>query len=144
MSGQWWESDLIVGPFADIPAANAWAAANPSSLFPGLLATAGGVQVRWGGSAWVAASAPTINASTTGAITVQRGGVIKFGILTGGVTFALSSGSDEAHWIFTTGATPPTITWPTGITWSIAAPTISANKTYEISVLDNLALWISF
>lgn len=55
MSGQWWENDLIVGPFADIPAANAWAAANPSALFPGLLATAGGVQVRWGGAVagWV-------------------------------------------------------------------------------------------
>lgn len=54
MSGQWWENDLIVGPFADISAANAWAAASPSSLFPGLLATAGGVQIRWvgGGVGW--------------------------------------------------------------------------------------------
>lgn len=55
-TGTAWQSDLIVGPFTDIPAANAWAAANPSSLFPGLLATAGGVQIRWKGAVgWVAA-----------------------------------------------------------------------------------------
>ena len=47
-----YSDQLIVGPFTDIPAANAWATANPSSLFPGLLATAAGVQVRWGGRAW--------------------------------------------------------------------------------------------
>lgn len=57
MSGQWWESDLIVGPFANIPEANAWAAANPSSLFQGLLATSNGVPYSWGGAGagWVEA-----------------------------------------------------------------------------------------
>lgn len=55
MSGQWWESNLIVGPFANITEANAWAAANPSSLFLGLLATIGGVPYSWSGTAWGAA-----------------------------------------------------------------------------------------
>jgi len=55
-TGTAWQSDLIVGPFADLATANAWAAANPSSLFNGLLATAGGAQVTWSGSAWVGAS----------------------------------------------------------------------------------------
>ena len=67
MSGQWWESDLIVGPFANITEANAWAAANPSSLFQGLLATINGTQYSYGGAGagWaacgggVAASAST-------------------------------------------------------------------------------------
>lgn len=51
MSGQWWESNLIVGPFANITEANAWAAANPSSLFLGLLATSNGQQISWRGAA---------------------------------------------------------------------------------------------
>lgn len=55
MSGQWWESNLIVGPFSNITEANAWAAANPSSLFQGLLATINGVPYSWSGSAWGAA-----------------------------------------------------------------------------------------
>lgn len=56
MSGQWWESNLIVGPFSNITEANAWAAANPSSLFLGLLATISGVPYSWSGSAWVSTS----------------------------------------------------------------------------------------
>lgn len=52
MSGQWWESDLIVGPFTNITEANAWAAANPSSLFPGLLAIINGVPYSWSGTGW--------------------------------------------------------------------------------------------
>lgn len=55
MSGQWWESNPIVGPFSNITEANAWAAANPSSLFQGLLATINGVPYSWSGSAWGAA-----------------------------------------------------------------------------------------
>lgn len=54
MSGQWWESNPIVGPFSNITEANAWAAANPSSLFLGLLAIINGVPYSWSGSAWVA------------------------------------------------------------------------------------------
>lgn len=57
MSGQWWESNLIVGPFANITEANAWAAANPRSLFLGLLATSNGQQISWRGAGvgWIAA-----------------------------------------------------------------------------------------
>lgn len=55
MSGQWWKSDLIVGPFSNITEANAWAAANPSSLFLGLLATISGVPYSWRGAGWGAA-----------------------------------------------------------------------------------------
>lgn len=50
MSGQWWESNPIVGPFSNITEANAWAAANPSSLFLGLLAIINGVPYSWGGA----------------------------------------------------------------------------------------------
>lgn len=52
MSGQWWESNPIVGPFSNITEANAWAAANPSSLFQGLLATINGVPYSWNGTGW--------------------------------------------------------------------------------------------
>lgn len=52
MSGQWWESNLIVGPFSNITEANAWAAANPSSLLLGLLATIDGVPCSWDGTLW--------------------------------------------------------------------------------------------
>lgn len=52
MSGQWWESNPIVGPFSNITEANAWAAANPSSLFLGLLATSNGQQISWGAAGW--------------------------------------------------------------------------------------------
>lgn len=55
MSGQWWESNPIVGPFSNITEANAWAAANPRSLFLGLLAIINGVPYSWGGAAWGAA-----------------------------------------------------------------------------------------
>lgn len=56
MSGQWWKSDLIVGPFSNITEANAWAAANPSSLFLGLLATINGVPYSRSGTGWVSTS----------------------------------------------------------------------------------------
>lgn len=55
MSGQWWESNLIVGPFSNITEANAWAAANPSSLFLGLLAIINGALYSRSGTAWVVA-----------------------------------------------------------------------------------------
>lgn len=44
-------------------------------------------------------------------------------------------------WTFSTPATAPTITWPSGITgWAGgSAPTINASKNYEVSVMDGLA-----
>lgn len=48
-------------------------------------------------------------------------------------------------WTFSTGATAPTITWPNQITmWADgAAPTIEANKYYEINVMNGLACVVS-
>lgn len=60
MSGQWWESNPIVGPFSNITEANAWAAANPSGLFLGLLATSNGVPYSWSGTGWALLGAVTV------------------------------------------------------------------------------------
>ena len=47
---------------------------------------------------------------------------------------------------FSTGNNAPTITWPNDIIgWSTGvAPTIAANKTYQISVLSGLAVIVEF
>ncbi len=77
--------------------------------------------------------------------------VYQMGTLTGSVTIpafsAVASGDTEAKiWCFTfsTGSTAPTITWPAGITgWSGgSAPTISASKSYEVSVMNGIAVII--
>lgn len=40
------------------------------------------------------------------------------------------------------GSTAPTITWPAGISWNGgSAPTIAADKTYQISILNNVAAY---
>lgn len=41
---------------------------------------------------------------------------------------------------FTTGATAPTLTLPASVEWA-DEPTIEPNKRYQISILNNLALW---
>lgn len=49
--------------------------------------------------------------------------------------------ADEYHIIMTTGETAPTITWQEGLTWvGGSAPTIAANKTYEVSICENIAI----
>lgn len=68
------------------------------------------------------------------------------GTVTGTVTFSLASAVNgninHYFWTFTTGSSAPTITWPSGITWSAGdAPEIGTNKTYEISILNNIALY---
>ena len=46
----------------------------------------------------------------------------------------------EYHCFIIAGATEPTVTYPDGITWNGGnAPTIAANKIYEISILGNVA-----
>lgn len=66
------------------------------------------------------------------------------GELTGSVTFALATPADNTivnhyYWTFETGSTAPTITWPSGISWvGGSAPTINADKHYEISVLNGI------
>ena len=71
------------------------------------------------------------------------------GELSGAVTIALATPDDATianHYYFTfdTGASAPTITWPAGITsWNGgSAPTISANKHYEISVLGGIGAYM--
>ena len=72
--------------------------------------------------------------------------VYHLGELSGSVTFALASAVsgniNHYFWTFSTGATAPTITFPNSITWAGgSAPTISANKNYEISVLNGIAYY---
>lgn len=69
------------------------------------------------------------------------------GTLTGTVvTFALAASVtgqlNHYFWMFDTGSTAPTVTWPSGITWADgSAPTVAANKHYEISVLNGIAYY---
>lgn len=73
--------------------------------------------------------------------------VYSLGTLTGAVTFALAAAVtgnvNHYFWMFDTGGTAPTITWPsTGITWAAgSAPTVAASKHYEISVLNGIAYY---
>lgn len=68
------------------------------------------------------------------------------GTLTGSKTFTLASPSDSQvvnhyYWTFTAGSTAPTITWPSGISWfGGSAPTITAGKHYDVSILDNIGV----
>lgn len=72
----------------------------------------------------------------------------RFGTITTDTTFVLAAASDNTiinvwFWVFDIGSTVPNITFPTtGITWDGGnAPTVSANKHYEISVMDGVALF---
>ena len=72
--------------------------------------------------------------------------VYSLGTLTGTVTFALAAAVtgnvNHYFWMFDTGSTAPTITWPTGITWADgSAPTVAASKHYEVSVLGGVAYY---
>ena len=50
--------------------------------------------------------------------------------------------ANEYHFFIVTDTTAPTIIFPTGITWNGgSAPTIAASKTYEISILNNVAAY---
>ena len=50
--------------------------------------------------------------------------------------------ANEYHLFLVAGSTAPTITWPTGISWNGgSAPTIAADKTYEVSILNNIAAY---
>ena len=50
---------------------------------------------------------------------------------------------NEYHMFIYAGSTAPTITFPSGISWVGDAPNIEANKTYEISILNNIAIKIN-
>ena len=62
-----------------------------------------------------------------------------------GFSLASTQSGEYGHYYFTfsTGSTAPTITWPSGITWAKgAAPVVSANAYYEISILDGVAVYL--
>lgn len=71
------------------------------------------------------------------------------GTITGTVTFTMASPTDATiinhyYWTFETSSTAPTITWPSGVTswFGGSAPTVSASKHYEISVLDGVGCFM--
>ena len=50
---------------------------------------------------------------------------------------------NEYHMFIYAGSTAPIITFPSGISWVGDIPNIEANKTYEISILNNIAIKIN-
>ena len=75
----------------------------------------------------------------------------KLGTLASAVTLSLDTSKEEAgvsniyDIIFTTPANAPSITWPEGISWvGGSAPAIAGGKTYEVSIMDNLATYGEF
>ena len=50
--------------------------------------------------------------------------------------------ANEYHFFVVCGSTAPTINFPSGITWNGEnAPEIAAGKTYEVSILNNIAAY---
>ena len=75
----------------------------------------------------------------------------KLGTLASSVTLSLDTSKEEAgvsnvyDIIFATPANAPSITWPEGISWvGGSAPAIAGGKTYEVSIMDNLATYGEF
>ena len=75
----------------------------------------------------------------------------KLGTLATSVTLSLDTSKEEAgvsnvyDIIFSTPADAPSITWPAGISWlGGSAPSIAGGKTYEVSIMDNLATYGEF
>ncbi len=70
------------------------------------------------------------------------------GSISGSHSWALQASTDEyAEYMisFTAGSPAPTISWPAGISWAGgSAPEIKAGKSYQISILDNLAIAAEF
>jgi ABC-type transporter Mla subunit MlaD len=83
---------------------------------------------------------------TAATITIEPNVLYNFGALTGTKTFTLATPGDSSvvnhyYWTFDTSTTAPTITWPSGLTWyGGSAPTLSASKHYEISVINGIAI----
>ena len=72
----------------------------------------------------------------------------KLGTLASSVTLSLDTSMEEAgvsnvyDIIFATPTDAPSITWPEGISWiGGSAPAIAGGKTYEVSIMDNLATY---
>jgi hypothetical protein len=55
---------------------------------------------------------------------------------------AIVGRASEYHFFIICGTTAPTVNFPAGISWNGgSAPTIAADKTYEISILNNVAAY---
>ena len=72
--------------------------------------------------------------------------VYSLGTLSGTITFSLAAAVtgnvNHYFWMFDTSSTAPTITWPAGLTWAAgSAPTVAANKHYEVSILGGIAYY---
>ena len=72
----------------------------------------------------------------------------KLGTLASSVTLSLDTSKEQSgvtnvyDIIFITPAAAPSITWPGGISWvGGSAPVIAGGKTYEVSIMDNLATY---
>ena len=72
----------------------------------------------------------------------------KLGTLASSVTLSLDTSKEESgvtniyDIIFTTPTNAPSVTWPEGISWiGGSAPTIAGEKTYEVSIMDSLAIY---
>lgn len=76
--------------------------------------------------------------------------VYDLGTLTGAVTFALASPTDNTianpyHWTFETGSTAPTVDWPANVTWLEGSePTIDASCHYEIMIRNGYGTYLKF
>ena len=75
----------------------------------------------------------------------------RLGTLASAVTLSLDTSKEESgvtnvyDIIFATPADAPSITWPEGISWvGGSAPAIAGGKTYEVSIMDNLATYGEF
>lgn len=63
------------------------------------------------------------------------------------ISLGRPSGAYCPHWIFrfTSGTNGTTLTLPDGIVWANGNEiSISANKTYEISITEGLGVWVEF
>ena len=80
--------------------------------------------------------------------TISPNVLTKLGTLASSVTLSLDTSKEESgitniyDIIFATPTNAPSITWPEGISWiGGSAPTIAGEKTYEISIMNNLAIY---
>ena len=83
--------------------------------------------------------------------TISPNVLTRLGTLASAVTLSLDTSKEESgvtnvyDIIFATPADAPSITWPEGISWvGGSAPAIAGGKTYEVSIMDNLATYGEF
>lgn len=94
---------------------------------------------------------PTIPEETVGndvlSKTLEPNKVYIFQSRTNNLTLTLGTPTsgivNEYHMFIYTGSTAPAITFPNGISWVGFAPNIEANKKYEVSILNNIAIKIN-